>query len=222
MKKITIELDTELFDKIEESFYFDLCMQLAIIIPTRDHLHDQLITKIYVYDHQETEAAMKTIEQWIEEQELLNAQSDEIYKKQEEIRSEIGKGLSDYIRQSGLISKISWNVFASNSIRLEAEYNDKNGKELKQLLSRADPDAFGGWHFTYELDDLVRINFDDNIVSMSFESAEDLKTFVSLYPITINFKAVVNEFYRLNKQMERVKEVLNINASTNISNDKLP
>ena len=134
----------------------------------------------------------------------LEDQSAELQASAFKLRTEREELIADMILDEGLLSETDWSIRLNGETNPYLEYSGNldlpNIDELVKL-ARAD------WHCWFELTDGVRLQFDDNDISLTFQEAKQLMPFVKKNKLKISGTGIADKLAKLKREVSALEDV---------------
>lgn len=120
------------------------------------------------------------------------------------LRTEREELIAEMILSEGLLSETDWSIRLNGETNPYLEYSgDLNLPNIDELLKVARAD----WHCWFELTDGVRLQFDDNDISLTFQEPKQLMPFVKKNKLKVSGTGITDKLAKLKREVSALEDV---------------
>lgn len=144
------------------------------------------------------------IENLGEEIKKIEEQAAELQADAFKLRTEREELIAEMILEEGFLTNTDWSIRLNGDQNPYLEYSgDLNLPNIDELLKFARAD----WHCWFELTDGVRLSFDDNDISLTFQEAKQLMPFVKKNKLKISGTGIADKLAKLKREVSALEDV---------------
>lgn len=134
----------------------------------------------------------------------LDDQSADLQAKAFELRTLREELIAQMILEDGVLSGTDWELLLNGDTSSYLEYTGPIDVEpMQEVIKLARTD----WHCWFELADGIRLEFDDNEVSLTFKEPRQLMPFVKKHSLKITGTGISDKLAKLKREVATLEDV---------------